>query len=340
MTQTIFAICDGERDYAEKFYEFAHKKEADGFKVVLFTEYEECKLFMEKNRIGILLISEDFVKNEKDAVNAENTIILVKEKLTIYNGDASIYKFQSADTILKKVLDYCAEKNAPVFRRNCEKPLSIIGIYSPVKRAFQTTFAITLGQILATKGKTLYLNFEGFSGFDSMMASKNKANLMDLMYYWLCPDVNFSLKLESTIEHIGGLDYVPPVHSFMNFEGISAKQWIDFINSFEEHSDYEYLILNLSENVTGLFDILSLCKMVYTVTDDRRISTAKISQYEALLYENCKDDVIDKTKKFKIPVFREIPEDFDRLPYSELARYIKKELEFEEKRDKEDWNVI
>lgn len=340
MVQTVFAICDKEKGYAEKLFEFIHTKESSVFKVVLFTKTEECQTFLKDKQIGILLISDECRREYVDSINAANTIILSKTHSIDTVEEAYIYKYQAAETILKKVMEYCAEKDALSFRRNCEKPLSIIGIYSPIKKAFQTTFAITLGQILAQKGKTLYLNFESFSGFDSVMASRNKADLMDLMYFWTCSDDKFSIRLESVIEHIGQMDYVPPVHSFTNYEGISGKQWLEFIKAFEEYSDYEYLILDLSENVNGLFDVLRICKSVFTVTDNRRISTAKLMQYESLLQESCYEDVIDKTRKIKIPVFREIPEHFDMLPYSDLAKYIKKELSVEHDKAKDPQVVL
>lgn len=331
MAKIVLAICDEEKNYSERLYEYIHGKENGQFSVILFTDYEQCLEYSKTEAINILLISLNLYNSAELKISASNIIILTGSKSESSDKEAYIYKYQSADKIFKKVMAYCSQKNSSVIRRNCKKPLSVIGVYSPIKKTFQTTFAVTLGQILAKEHKTIYLNFESFSGFDSIMSSKSRADLMDLLYFWSCGTDNFTYRLESVIEHIGNMDYVPPVHSFMNFEGINAKQWLGFIEAFEEFTDYEYLILDLSENVNGLFDILRICSRVYTLTDNKRISTAKLSQYEALLHECSYSDVIDKTQKMTIPLFREIPGNYEQLPYSDLARYIRRELEFEER---------
>lgn len=340
MAQTILAICDGEVNYSERLYAYLRNKESESLKVIWFTRLNELEEYLVNRRIDILLICPKMYEESNNLSNTDLVILLSSEKYSSEDGIAHIYKYQSAETIYKSVMRYCSMNNQAVIRRNCDKPLSIIGVYSPVKRSFQTTFAITAGQILAEKGKTLYINFESFSGFDSVMASKNKSDLMDLMYFWSCGAENFSYRLGSVLERIGSLDYIPPVHSFMNYEGISGKQWIEFIKAFEEYTDYEYLILDLSENVNGLFDVLRLCSKVYTLTDNKRISTAKISQYEALLSECSYEDVIDKTYKMSIPLFREIPESFEMYPYSDLARFIRKEISFDEEMKRESREVI
>lgn len=331
MGRIVLAICDDEKSYSERLYEYIHSKETDSLKVIWFTDYEQCAAYSNEEEINILLLSADLYSKAELKITASNIILLSKNKTESDSEEAYIYKYQSAEAIFKKVMRYCSKKETQLIRRNCNKPLSIIGIYSPIKRTFQTTFAITLGQILGKKGKALYLNFESFSGFDSLMASRNKADLMDLLYFWTCGSNNFTFRLESVIDQIGNLDYVPPVHSFRNFEGISAAQWVGFIKAFEEYTDYEYLILDLSENVNGLFEILRMCSRVYTLTDNKRVSTAKLSQYEALLYESSFGDVMDKTQKMSIPLFREIPGSYEMLPYSDLAKYINKELDFEER---------
>jgi hypothetical protein len=344
MGKTTFIICDEEKDYSEKLYEYIHAGESGRFDVLLFTDIGQLNEYLVSSKAGIILIS-DILKDELKTDDNNSVIVqLCHEKNKVIRGQRSVYKYSPAKEILKKVMDYCSESKTQILRRNCDKPLNVIGIYSPIKKAFQTTYAITLGQILATRGKTLYLNFESFSGFDCMMHSlkhpSNRSDLMDLMYFWQCGSENFSYRLSSITEKIGNLDYVPPVHSFMNYEGITSKQWTEFIKAFEEYTDYEFLILDLSEKINGLFDILRLCSRVYSVTDNRRISSAKMSQYETLLLECAYDDVIDKTKKISIPLFREIPESYEMLPYSDLAKYIKKNLEFEDERLKEAGDVM
>ncbi len=235
MKKSIFAICDEDKLYAGKIYEYIHGRLSESYEVILFTETEAVEMFMENERIEVLLISAVSRALIKGNVNAENIVVLTENSVPGMKRDDEVYKYQSAEKVLKKAMEYCSTNGTKIVRRNAVKPLSVIGVYSPIKRTFQTTFSVALGQILAHKGKTLYVNFESFSGFDILLSRNSGADLMDLVYFWEIGSENFSYRLESVIEHIGSLDYVPPAHSFLNFRGISGEQWKNFINAFEEY---------------------------------------------------------------------------------------------------------
>ena len=53
---------------------------------------------------------------------------------------------------------------------------------------------------------------------------------------------------------------------------------------------------------------------------------AKIDQYEKILETMQYGDISAKTTKWKLPVFRELPKNFEELTYGDLAAYIKKKV--------------
>ena len=86
------------------------------------------------------------------------------------------------------------------------------------------------------------------------------------------------------------------------------------------------MILDLSDIVTDLWDMLRHCERIYTISRDDGLAMAKIDQYEkALEYMNY-SDINVRTTKWKLPVFRELPAHFEELTYGELAKYIKKQV--------------
>ena len=98
--------------------------------------------------------------------------------------------------------------------------MHIIGIYTPIGRCLQTTFSLTLGQMLAKKYKTLYLNFEAYSGFSKILNKRFENDISDLMYYFECAREKLAYRLESMVETVNGLDFVPPVEIYQNLAGI------------------------------------------------------------------------------------------------------------------------
>ena len=89
-------------------------------------------------------------------------------------------------TIVKMVRAYADKTKSDRMVRTTSHKMRIIGIYTPATRCLQTTFSITLGQMLARQRKTLYLNFEAYSGLGKMLNRQFQRDLSDLVYYLNC----------------------------------------------------------------------------------------------------------------------------------------------------------
>ena len=92
----------------------------------------------------------------------------------------SVYKYQASSDVVREVMAcYGAEKAvAPaVFSGTEERPRRFMRVYSPLGRCLKTSFALTLGQILAKERAVLYLNLEEYSGFEEMLGKGFAQNL-------------------------------------------------------------------------------------------------------------------------------------------------------------------
>ncbi len=321
-----FVIYSPDERYAGKIYEYICAKLKENHEVLLFTKIEPLEDYLDATRADILLAEtgeeDDYMKSHADI------FVRLSEENPENPDDNSVCKYSSAEDLLRKVMSICAAGNTvDPDRERLAGSCEVIGVYSPVKRCFQTTFAITLGQILAGKRKTLYLNFEGFSGFDIIQGKRHKNDLMDLLYFSECDLGSFSYRVNSMAERIGELDYVPPVRIYTGYMDVNKAQWLKLIRRIKTETDYECLILDLSDYISGLFDILAECEEIYTITGDGELAAAKIAQYEVLLSEGGYEELLQKTKKVRIPRFTGIPGDFEMLPYSELADFIKNHME-------------
>lgn len=326
MKKELLLIYDKEERYARKLHEYVRARFSDIYETMLFTEERLLTEYLANEEADILLASEDYVSGRDGTGLPEYTICLTENREDIYGK--SVYKYVPAHELFRQIMSICAAKETVDFKRKSGRKCMVLGVYSPIHRCFQTTFCLTTGQILAQMGKTLYLNFECFSGFDIFERNRNNTDLLDLLYYSEVNKGSFSLRVGSFAEHLGKLDYIPPVKAFTKYCGVNAEQWIRLIKTIESETDYEYLVLDLSEEVNGLLSILSGCDRIFTIVDEERIASSKMAQYEWLLRENNLDDILSKTEKIHIPVFREIPYEYEMLPYSDLAGYIRKSLSF------------
>ena len=233
-----------------------------------------------------------------------------------------MYRYNPADVILDNIIK---RFNIPISqKRISDSKTQFVGIYSPVARSMKTSFSIVLGQMLAKKKRVLYLNFESFTGHGFNQDRNGSGNLTDVLYYFNNLKEDFVNKFNSCLSSINGLDYIYPANSFIDIQYIPKEKWEDFLQAIADMNIYDYVIMDLSEILQGLFDIFLLkCFVVYTMTANDIFAQNKLFQYEEMLKEYKYDEVLQKTKKFTIPKIKNLPEQIDKLWYTDLPDYIR-----------------
>lgn len=328
MREKIMAICELEEAYAFRMAEFITQKVSIPYTLHLFTETEGLENFMEKHDISVLLIGESAVRQLKIRPEIQNIFVLWEGGERLDEDYQYIDKYQKPKEIIREVAEHITELEGwdgtqGDGRMERRPKLKMVGIYSPVRRCLQTSFAVTMGQLLAREHKVLYLNFECCSGFDRMLRRDFQADMMDVLYYFKCAREKLSLKLPSMVQNINGLDFIPPGQSGFDMQNITGEQWLELLRVIERISDYEYLLLDLTDGMNGLFELLAHCCKIYTITKDDGFAMAKISQYEQILQMNELDEIADKTVKCRFPLFEKLPPDLNLMTHGELAGYVK-----------------
>lgn len=327
MNQKIMAICDTEEGYAFRMAEYMLEKVRLPYTLHLFTAASELEKFAGREKIEILLIAESalrLIKQEYVRQQVAQMFVLQEGEDEKQENLCYISKYQSPERvvqiILESVTDLADWNTEDVAKETATK---MIGIYSPVKRCLQTSFAVSLGQILAKEHKVLYLNLEMYSGFGRLLNREFTADIMDAMYYFQSAREKLALRLPTMIQNIGGLDYIPPVQYSQGLEEVTGRQWLEFCKDVAAIGQYEYIILDLNEGLNGLFELLKNCCKIYTITREDRFAEAKIDQYEQILKFNGMEEIAQKTVKCRFPVFRELPADLEMMTHGELASYVR-----------------
>lgn len=290
----------------------------------MFTERGAWEQFAGQNEATVLLVSQPLYERYGGEWEAGRRIIL-SEGRDGPPGEQWIDKYQSVEAVVRKVLELASDAGLlpPAARAGGREGMKLIGVYSPVGRCLQTTFSFTLGQLLARKHRVLYLNFECFSGFGKMLRKEFQADLSDLIYFLHNRDGRFPYRLESMTQKLNGLDYIPPAFSCLDLQRVEKEEWLALLDELGQSGLYEYVILDLSEVINGLFDILRLCSRVYTIVRDDGFAAAKQEQYEALLTCLDHEDILENTKKCRLPLFRQLPQGLEGLTRGELADLVR-----------------
>lgn len=320
MEHKLLVLCDPEEDYAQHMADFLCKKKEALWEVLVYTRPEELEKI--NKSIDILLIAESVYGAYVENLPIKLTVLL--NESGILKGDAilNIDKYQEAAKVHQAVwTHYMAEEQEgmPIVKEGGRA--RIIGMYSPVKRCLQTTFALTYGQLLARKHPTLYLSFEYFAGRQEW-AEGVEDGLSKLLYF-LPQDKNFVAHMKSLTRTVGGLDYITPMENGENLLYVSTQEWLRLIQTIADSGEYEYIILDLSEHLQGMFEVLRLCSKIYTIVKEDTAAQGKILQYEQLLQLQHYEDVKNRTSKCCLPSFRKLPGTLEQYTKGELAEYVK-----------------
>ena len=320
------AICDSEVEYAYQLVNYLENKKGFPFQVQLFTSIETLKDYSKKKPIFTALISEKDYEGNGEGEEITH-LFLLGEKTEERQGQIYFNKYQSSDRLIKEILQWTVEKNIITGFTAKGHGLKMIGVYSPVGRCLKTSFSFVLGQLLSKRSKVLYINLESFSGLGKLLENSFSCDLSELIYYLQNSRESFPCKMGGMIEQCGGLDILPPFDSYLDLVSVTKEEWMKLLYEIERKGDYEYLILDLSDAIQGLFDILRLCDLVYTLGKENGFAEAKIKQYEEVLKNSSYEDIWQKTKYCKIPQIKNLPSGLLKLTYTELAEFVKKRVE-------------
>jgi len=335
LKNSIFAVCDLEPTYAYNFMEAINEKQNTPFEVQAFTNTKALAAFCKDNHVAVLLISNRAMEDSVKEMHIDKIIILSEEAVISELVDfPAIYKYQSSENIIAEVMDYYAQsaidkKLATVSSRK----VNIIGIYSPIKRSLKTSFAITLGQVLAKDKNVLYINLEEYAGLESLLGIKFLSDLSELMYFIRQKVSNIILKTNGIIQNIGNMDFIPPVSNPIDIRSITYEDLSWFLDELVEKTSYDVILLDFGEGVEGIFQLLELCNRIYMPVLKDTVSQAKLVQFDKILNSWGLVAISEKIKRLKLPYHRNFGAKevyIEQLVWGELGDYVRN-LVYEDK---------
>lgn len=324
MQKNVLAICDSEQEYAYRLMDALSSRADFPFELLTFTSREKLYESLQRQPVQVLLIARpDFSEEMKSWAPR---VILLWEGIVPPETDLpGISKYSSVVRIMKKITETAAETGTIVPFPKTDHPVHFLGFYTPVGRCLQTTLAFVTGQVLARSHRVLYLNFERFSGLETLLGRSYETDFSDLLYHLQKPKEDVLGLLYRMAEPAGGMELVPPAFSGADVLKMNEKEWMRFMAILRE-SRYEYVILDLSDGVQELFEVLSNCARIYTIVREDAFASEKLAQYEAVLKQAGYGEVLNRTKRCKLPLFAKLPGDLCHLSGSELTEFAERML--------------
>lgn len=325
MNSNILVLCDREEEYTRHMSEYLKARKEIPWKIHTYTEADGLKEFARSTPIELLVVAESTYQDDMRNLPVEKIVLLNESGVVRWGNIRNINKYQQAENVYREILsEYVETMQEPLVRLAEASNTRLIGFFTPVHRSLQTTFALTMGQMLAVKYRTLYLSFEYCAGIGELLPDVRTKDLADLVYFLNTDKEKFLLRMQTMIMKKGQMDYIPPARAGVMLPTIRTEEWIELLTRIVGSGEYDYIILDLSESIQGLLEILRMCFKIFTLIGDDRFSRGKLAQYERLLAMSECEDIIARTSKYRPPRFRRIPEEVELFTKGDMADYVRR----------------
>lgn len=286
MNSRNLIICDREMEYAARLAKYLEGRKELALQVKICDSPEQAALIRRESGAEVLLIDDRLPVDEKELQKIPQ-VIWLSSSVTGKSEDGDvrrIFRYQKGSDICAALVQILAESGAGVHWGIHKKERGkLIGVYSPVRRLGQTAFSIGKGMELGKTANVLYINLESYAGFGGYFPEEKEKNLSMLLYYAKQELGNPALLIATIVKRMGDLYYIPPAAFPEDLKTVSGKEWIRLFEEILSRSIYDVLILDLSDCIQGLFDILSMCDTVYLPMADDPIAVSKLYQFEEIL---------------------------------------------------------
>ncbi|MCR5619049.1 MAG: hypothetical protein K6F65_03035 [Lachnospiraceae bacterium] len=306
MSERILLLYDRDEEYARLMGEYLLGCRGLPWKIAVCTSAADLIGAVKKRSPEILVTSGSSYDKCLEKIGAKHVLVL-------NDGTAGVRgvtdKYQAAEDTLRVILDICTDDEADdtSFLSPAKNRAKLIGVFSPVRRCYQTTFSVLMGRLLLERGKVLYLSFEFCEGCEELIPPEESRGLSDLMYFIKSPVNVFLLRFRSMVRSIAGLDYIPCALSGADISEIPEAEWKLFLSRICDYGEYSYVILDLSESIRGIFSILRMCDRIFTLTRNDRVARRKVESYENVLSMYKYEDVMEKSIRCDPPSVTRVP---------------------------------
>ncbi len=178
-------IFDTDEQYGKRLMCAISRHKNLPFGVQLFTRADEMEIYLEHHTADMMVVSEtccEYGAEKPCEKQAKKMLVLTEEQKTAGENKSGntaevreIYKYQPADSILREIIQFLGGKEQK------QEDVELIGVYSPVYEPLRSAFALSLTQVMAESGRTLYCNLEAFSGLEEVLAAQDRENLSDMI---------------------------------------------------------------------------------------------------------------------------------------------------------------
>jgi len=306
MKKIQVALYDRE-GYMSCLADYLCKKGHNMLETRLFSGLDMLKECAGAGKIDVLLAGEEVVEEIRELEGEIAKIMLLSEGNQVKEGTGYylLFKYRSAQEIVKEVLEQIAEDDTIAFTKafSTGRAVSFVGVYAPFGGGGVTEYALSLAEKMAKREKVLYVSLEQFHSLDFLQgAEEDKASyrgMSEVIFYLKQRKEKLALKLETVVTSKEGLDYIFAVEDYRDLYSLNCEDVFQFLEVLSQQTDYETVIFDIGCLNEALLYLMEHCDKLYMPQAETKQQKSKESAFWRLLHRENHEPLMQSFQRIK-----------------------------------------
>lgn len=304
MKKIIVAMFDRE-GYTKRLAEYLIHHCNAMLDVRLFTNIENMRQFLCRERVEMLLVGEkDWDPAWEAEVNVHRLIFLSDGDMVCEGTSRQIiFKYQSAESIVKELLSVIAEDDTIQTGRikTSYRNVEFIGVYSPFGGAGASTFAYRMAKEYGVQYLTLYLNMEIFDGMSANqdrqyrdITGAGRGGMSELIFYLQQNKDKLAVKIQALTRRQDGIDCITAVEDYRDLYSMKAVDLRHLLQVLAEETEYQKILFDIGYLDESSLELMRHCDILYLPKAGSDIQQNKQASFEQLLIREGDHDMLER----------------------------------------------
>lgn len=322
MEKQVLAVLEPTVEYANLLLGYLQEQKEFMFQVCVFTKEDALRKYVKTTKVHVLLAAEE---SEYENFRREVDCLILLSSGRFVKGqdkDPVIYKFQSAQRILKEVCSICLEQGQAqegCYFSNAEETKEQIVVFSPYGGVGKTLTSVVLGHMLGEAKKVLVVNLEPFIKKYRWLQTESTTGVSELIYYVKQENSNLEMKLQTLVTKAGNMDYLQGVSNYLDLQNMTRKDMFQFLQGIRKHTRYDVVIFDVSFFNEATKVLFELCHVILEPVQGE----SQFEQWKQSFSLEEQRWLERKRKSVPVSVYRELwDEDLEYLGKSQIGQSI------------------
>lgn len=299
MKKKILGILDVDEEYAMNLVSFMNKRNHRECEIAGFTSIEDVTEYLKTDSIELLLVSDKVDTEKIKELNIEKVIVLSEEEPTD-KEKPTVYKYQSAQLLVREVMTYYAKMEAMKMSRSKRlDEVRKIGVFTFSQGCVRMMAAMSMAQEIGKKEPVLYLNFEEHTGIRKLLHIEQGGDLSDFVYYYKHKREHLEEKLNQFILKKGNMDMMAPLTIGRDLYETPIQEWQEVIEEIAAISHYHTIVLDVGAG-ENLETWMNMCDEIYLVYMDCLQEKTRLEEFQEYLRNTGEKEILDRLILMKV----------------------------------------